>query len=299
MRALLLLALFAARAFADEDAVTQARARFREGADLVQKAQWAEALAAFEQSARLRPHPITQYNIGACERALGRYTRARATLAAAVADTTGQLPESLQTEARGWLDEIDRLLAHARLRIEPADATVALDGHALDASPEGRWELALDPGAHVLTVSRQGWKDVVVNKSYAPGATEELTLALDRLPAKLHVAANIAGAAVELDGLDVGVAPVELSRPAGSYRVVVRKPGWQPYQAQVALRAGEAADLRAALEPHKTPIYKRWWFWTAAGVVVAAAILGGYFGAVASQPQKVDGGGLGWSVNLR
>src|SRR5581483_3860869 len=130
MRALFFCLLLATRALADEDPVAEARAHFREGAELVEKAQWAEALAAFEHSARLRAHPITQFNIGACERALGRYTQARATLAAAVADASGQLPESLQADARAWLAEIDRLLAHLALRVEPADATVALDGRA-------------------------------------------------------------------------------------------------------------------------------------------------------------------------
>src|SRR6187402_143183 len=61
----------------DPPQVVKARELFVRGTTLVQSAQWAEALDAFEQSAALRPHPITTYNIGACERALGRYTVAR------------------------------------------------------------------------------------------------------------------------------------------------------------------------------------------------------------------------------
>src|SRR4051812_10582870 len=71
---------------AEDPAVAQAREAFLKGGQLAKDAQWAEALAAFEQSAALRPHPITTYNIGACQRSLGRYTLARKTLGRALAE---------------------------------------------------------------------------------------------------------------------------------------------------------------------------------------------------------------------
>ncbi len=306
--------------------VAEARQRFKEGAELVQKAQWAEALTSFELSAKLRPHAITTYNIGACERALGRYTRARATLeralsqnAQAAAGGAQQLPDSLVSEAHGYAAEIDRLLAHAEVSIEPPDAAIAVDGRPLEvgggtppvlsggtlppgpgsAPPVARFELVVDPGTHVITLSRKGFGDVVLHRTLQPGSHTQLTLALDRLPATLHVASNKDGAVVTVNGLDVGVAPVDVERPAGSYRVVVKKPGCAPYETQVAVRPGEEANLRAALEVQKTPVYKRWWFWSLAGGVVVGAILGGYFGAQAAQTPKVDGGGLGWAIQLR
>src|SRR5262249_16858609 len=69
-----LMALFPRRALADDDA-DAARAAFVEGTTLVKNAQWAEALAAFERADKLKSHPVTTYNIAACERAMGRYTR--------------------------------------------------------------------------------------------------------------------------------------------------------------------------------------------------------------------------------
>src|SRR5438477_204503 len=95
--AALIAALMFRPAAADEEAVSEARQRFVEGADLVKRAQWAEALAAFERSDRLRPHAVTRYNIGACERALGRYARARASFERALEIDQGEggaLPES-------------------------------------------------------------------------------------------------------------------------------------------------------------------------------------------------------------
>ena len=57
------------------------RQLFAEGTERVRNADWAGALASFERSAALKPHAITMYNIGACQRAIGSYTRARVTFA--------------------------------------------------------------------------------------------------------------------------------------------------------------------------------------------------------------------------
>jgi tetratricopeptide (TPR) repeat protein len=75
----------------DSDA---ARVSFREGAALVDKAEWASALSSFERSLSIRPHALTLYNIGVCQRFLGRYTLARETLRQALerADGTAEMP---------------------------------------------------------------------------------------------------------------------------------------------------------------------------------------------------------------
>jgi PEGA domain len=304
MRPLLaaIVLLVAARAVsADEDAarVAEARQRFVEGAALVKNAQWSEALAAFERSARLRPHPITLYNIGACERALGRYTRAREALSSAVGAGAG-LPESLAAEARAFLAAIDRLLVHVALTVDPPEAEVALDGTPLAAGPtRGAWPLTLDPGAHIFTLKRGGFADVLVNRSFAPGSTTPLDLKLDRLPATLHLSCNRAQAIITVDGLDVGAAPVEIQRPGGSYAITMSKPGFVTYRGKLSVQPGEQARLNATLDEKKTPVYRKWWFWTAAAVVVAGASVGTYLGARAAQTPAVDGGGLGWAVKLR
>jgi hypothetical protein len=302
----LLLQLFTRAGFADEDParVAEARQRFVVGTELVKKAQWSEALAAFEESVRLRPHPITQYNIGACERALGRYSRAREAFARALAPSEkpqDQLPTSLVEEARGFVAEIDGLLAHLDLAVDPPEASVALDGHPLSAPPTapGRWSLVLDPGAHIFTLARRGYADVVVNRSLAPGSHAPLALQLDRLPATLHLSCDRPQAVVTVDGIDVGAAPVDLQRPAGTHAITMARPGFVTYHGKLTVQPGEEARLNAPLEEQRTPIYRKWWFWTAAVVVVAGAVVGSFFAARAAETPTVDGGGLGWSVKLR
>jgi hypothetical protein len=317
MRALAFIVLLASTASA-ADPLAEARQRFVEGAALVKNAQWAEAEAAFEQSARLHPHAVTTFNLGACERAMGRYTRARSLFERALAEHTagtGKLPEALVEEARGLEAELDRLLSRVEVTVDPPDAALAVDGRPLQATtpgvlvagllppgpgtppPSGKFTLLVDPGSHVLTLQQKGFSEVAVNKTFAPGAQAQLLLQLDRLPATLHVAANREGAVVSVDGKDVGAVPVEVERPAGSYRVTVDKSGYARYEARVAVRPGEAANLMATLEAKKAPIYKKWWFWSAAAVVVAGVAVGTYFGT--RQPPQLDGGGLQWTIKLR
>lgn len=301
----LVLMLAAGAAAADEDAarITEARQKFVVGAELVKRAQWSEALAAFEQSAQLRPHPITQFNVGACLRALGRYARAREALGGALAASSPKnlLPEALAAEARASLAQIDQILVHVELTVAPREASVALDGQPLAAPPSspGAWSLTLDPGAHLFTLSRKGYADAVVNRSFAPGARAPLALELDRLPATLHLACNRPGAVVSVDGIDVGVTPVEVQRPSGSHAVTIRLPGFVTYRGKLVVQPGEEARLNAPLEQQRTPIYRKWWFWAAAVVVLAGASVGSYFAARAAETPTIDGGGLGWAVKLR
>jgi hypothetical protein len=296
----------------------------KRGSDLVGKAQWAEALAAFEESDRLRHHAVTVYNIGACQRAMGRYLQAKSTFAAALDEhkTKGkQLPDNLVADAKAYSDEIDRLLVKLDVTVAPADAALSVDGRPLqkappeaganifyaDILPAGKGEVLptdhvsvmMDPGVHVFTVSRKGFNDVVVNKTYAPGVAEPLKLELDKLPGTIRISANRDAATVMLANVDVGVAPVSLTRPGGTYDVRVVKEGFVPYKTSLKLNAGEEATMNADLQPESRPIFKEWWFWAGAAALITGITVTTYFLAKsdpAPTRPPLDRGGLGWVV---
>jgi hypothetical protein len=317
------LASLATDARADDPA-NEAREAFRKGAELAKDAQWSAALASFERSARLRPHPGTTYNIGICERALGQYVRARRTFARALdqrASGEGELPEPTVTEIQKLRTEIDGLVGSLDVTLVPADARVAVDGQPLEASgpasgtgipivlagtlppgpgktaPAATFRVVLDPGHHVFVISRDGFGDAVHAEDVRPRDAREVRLVLDRLPATIAIKASQPGAVVELDALDVGVAPVMLQRPAGRHRVVVRKPGFLTYETTTELAAGQRAELVATLREEKPTLLSRWWFWTAAAVVVSGAAVTTY-AVTRPDPERppLDGGGLGWTV---
>ena len=90
-----------------------------------------------------------------------------------------------------------------------------------------------------------------------------------------------------------------LERPAGAYRLLVRKQGFTPYETQFTVAAGEEVNLNAPLSPEKKSVVKKWWFWTAIGAAVTVAATGAYLGAKAAETPQLDGGGLGWVVKAR
>jgi hypothetical protein len=318
--ALLLLGSFAHADAKDSPEVQKARAEFVVATDRVKDAQWGEALAAFERSAALRPHALTTYNIAACERALGRYTRARQTLQKATAANEAsngvELPRSFAEEARRWTKEIDGILVRASVTLAPADATLLVDGvplvrdgdvlvaglpagaHAV-TTPGARFTLVLDPGAHIISLARAGFANAAVTKSFAPGDKPDLPLDLQSLPATIRITANLPGAVVSVNDLDTGVAPVQLSRPAGTYNIAVRKNGFVPYLTSVRVNAGDSPSLQARLAEETTPVYKKFWFWTAAAAIVAGATVGTYL-LTRPDPQRPapDGGGTGFVVTV-
>ena len=301
----------------EDPKLTKAREAFSQGVELVKKANWSGALSAFERSASLHPHATTTFNVGAVERAMGRYTKARATLKRALQEGSrneGQLAPSLADEARGFIDEIDRMMVRLSVTLSPADAAIAVDGRPLvpegkehvagvappgpgKPAPGGQFVVLMSPGAHVLTLSRRGFDDVVVNKTYAPGARETLPLKLERLPARLDISSNVPGAIITVEGRDIGPAPAVVTRAPGSYRVVVSNDGYEDYEATVALRAGERGSLRATLLKEKTAITSRWWFWTIAAAVVAGGAVTTYaLTRPEPDPAPYQGGTTGWVV---
>jgi hypothetical protein len=171
-----------------------------------------------------------------------------------------------------------------------------------EAPPSSVFRVELDPGVHVFTLSRKGFADAVVNHTFLAGASTEMSLHLDRLPATLHVASYPSGGIVTVDGADVGATPIDVSRPAGSYKVVVRKPGYVTYETELVMQSGEEANLSPNLPKEKIALTQRWWFWTGVGVVVLGAAGGTYLVARSRETTPApppNGGGLDWTLQLK
>ena len=117
-----------------------------------------------------------------------------------------------------------------------------------------------------------------------------LRWSMERIPATLRITSPNLGAVVTVDDLDVGAVPVEVQRPAGRYRVTVRKPRYDPYQTQIEASPGQETSLNVPLK-HKYEIERRWWFWSALVVGAAAVVVP----IVATRPgPSPDLGGLQW-----
>lgn len=313
----LLLLVFVSRAASAQDETDAARADFAAGVKAAAEGHWGEALVAFDRSYATKPHALTMYNIATCERALGNYTRAREKydLAKKRHLETNELPSSYADDLEAKRGEIERSLAHLSVTLDPPDAAIAVDGRpvtkgdgdgkemvagvgapgAAAVLPAPKFELALDPGPHVFTVEHKGFQTAIVRRDLPASSHGTLDLGITRLPAVIHIAASRPDAVVRLDGQDVGVVPLALSRPAGRHDVDVRSLGFVPYHTTLSVMPGEEPRLDVKLTPEKPAFYTRWWFWTGVGALVVGAVVTStavYFATRGREPP--DGGSLGW-----
>lgn len=309
---------------ADDAADEQlARTSFKEGAALVEEAEWQGALVAFERSRAAREHALTLYNIGVCQRFLGRYTLARETLRGALArgeQKPGEMSQLFVDQAKTYLKEIDAKLARFTLVVDPPNTKVAIEGRPVTASADSpnvfvagiaesgegkstglaRFEVLVDPRPLVLTFSLDGHDTIEMRKDPKPGSHEEVSASMTSQPAQLRIASNVNGAVVRIDGVDVGLTPVLVSRPPGVRIVSVSSAGYVPYESKLTLPPGQLVPIDARLEVEKQPLTKKWWFWTASGVALVGVGLLTYF-IVRPAPERPqpEAGGLGWLAEVK
>lgn len=188
--------------------VVEARETFRAGVEFARSGKWEEALGSFERSNRLRPHVVTLYNIGFCQRALGRYTQARRTLTDALAESAttdaATLPDALSTAASVQLEEIRGKLASADVTMRVANAKLLVDGAPLEPRrpdgektlfvagtrepgppedvPTGRFVIELDPGTHVFQVIHADRSEPQVVRTFAAGSIVPILFDLPKPP---------------------------------------------------------------------------------------------------------------------
>ncbi len=308
----------------DAEAQRKAGEAYVRGVKLKDAEHWGDALAAFELADSLVHHPRSTYAIGACELLMAHHTRAREAFARALEDHRtrkfGTLLPQDERQALIFVAQSERALAHVSLRLSPAFAAVMVDGRPLakrKTTTGSEWianieapgvgkplddkevSLVLDPGLHVFTFSRKGYRDVVRAETFSTGQEATRSYELERLPAVMHISSDRLNAVVTVDGLDVGTAPVSIERPAGHHRVLVRSRGHVPYQVSVTLGPGEQSNLRAALPEEKPNTLTRWWFWVTAGAVVAGVTAATYAVTRPAPSQApINCGNTGWCASL-
>jgi hypothetical protein len=316
-----LVASFTAAA-ARADDVGDARAAFDEGVELVKNQRWGDALASFERAARLKPHALAYYNMGIAERSLGHLTRARVQFHTALErdERSGhkELPASFADETQGNLKDIEARLVHLQVKLEPADSSLTIDGRPLAIDPTKRttamhagvalasaeppvlattFEIVMDPGQREFVLQKEGFTPAIARESYVPGARADLHLSLSALAATIHVDADRRDAAVRIQGLDVGVVPVDVRRPPGTYALDVRSPGFVTYETKVQVGPGGHASLFAKMPPEPFVLTKKWWFWTGIVALVGGAALTVFL--VTRPPADYDSGNTGWLVEAK
>jgi hypothetical protein len=163
-------------ALAQESPVTaEARVHFDRAVGLFEAGDARGALAEFERAHELTGRASVLYNIGASYQALHDYPRAIDALRRYLASTEGRSTPQRDLAVRA-LSQMEPLVARLRVRRDPSDATVLLDGRSLESD-----QATVGPGAHVLSASAPGREPRQVEVTVVSGDEREVSLSLPLL----------------------------------------------------------------------------------------------------------------------
>ncbi|CAM4037204.1 PEGA domain-containing protein [Corallococcus sp. ZKHCc1 1396] len=217
--------------------------------------------------------------------------------------------------------EAAKSLLAFKLGSNARSAKVTVDD--VEVNPQSPVELP--PGEHRVVARRPGYSDFVQRVVLVPGQTTDVTVALEVATGVATLRADVPRATVLVDGVKVGVTPMEnYTLSPGQHEVEFRAPGLKDVK-NIVVRAGQlyvvegrlrpVADSdvprNAVLEPAATPAgpveqpglalgteqppelkeeggtawYQRWYVWVGVGVVAAGA---GAAYAVTRGPAALD-----------
>lgn len=256
----------------------QARAAFEQGVAMSQQERWGEALDAFRRSFDLVPRPSTAFNMASTLVRLGRHVEAIAAYEhyLRIADAATEGARFL--DAQQQLANEQTMIARIVLSTTPADATVRLDGRALEGSFTAR-ELSVDIGEHTIEASAPHFRAGSTRVRVASGERAAITLALDAITtAHLEVVPSVSSAVVSVDGQRYERGAREIA--AGPHEVVVTAAGYEPFRRRVTLAPEATLRVDATLTRVQVqrPVYASPLFWAAvaggAAVITTGVVLG-------------------------
>lgn len=235
--------------------------------------RYSDALAAYEQAARLAPDDAgLDYSIARAHQLLGEYPLAL--------DALERFEERAPSAAKARVGKLDELYAQIRPRVSVLDLRCAVSGARVIVRDRVIGVTPLPPtrlgaGAATVQVELDGFftetRDVVL-----PG-TSTLVLALELHPKTtsglLAIRTDPIGADVLVDGRPDGTTSprIELTLPAGPHEVLARREGYDDARVPILLAAGSSRELAIPMSP-SVPITARWWFWSGVGLAVAGGV---------------------------
>ena len=231
--------------------------------------RYQQALALYAEAYGLTQDPAILYNKGRALEALGDFPEALAAQEEFDAKASPELKQKVAGHAK-LLADLRSRVATLELHVNQ-DAEVRAGDRILGQSSQKKF--LLNAGKTKLTFTREGYFPIERELTLAGGQVTvlDLTLLSKAERGVLVVRSPVTGAQVTVDGIAFGMVPTETPVMPGAHRVHVAHDGYRPTDSTAVLAAGERKELDLSLEA-ETPVYKKWWFWTGVGLVIAGGV---------------------------
>tara|TARA_R110000787_G_scaffold47176_12_gene114324 strand:- start:5513 stop:7567 length:2055 start_codon:yes stop_codon:yes gene_type:complete len=140
-----------------------------------------------------------------------------------------------------------------RLDIVPSPDSVKLSGGFGIAVGDGHLLL---PGQYQLKASKQGYQDLSETFEVGQDKEQRFRYELTRLPGKLTVISEPAGADLFVDDNGRGTTPlIDLELAPGKHQLLLRAPRFQAYEAEIEIEGGGIVQtFKATLKPGWAPV---------------------------------------------
>jgi hypothetical protein len=233
---LLLLSLLAQEAAPAPavDAKAQAQVLLREGAQHYEQAEYAAALAKFEQAYALFPSPNLLFNIGQASRELGRPLDAIDAFERFLAEVA-EAPLEMFDEAKRSVAELSTQIGKLLIECPLPGAVIAVDGKKVGEAPI-KDLVRVAPGRHQVTATHPSVLPAIEDVTVAVGTVQTVVL---RPPALAKVAPPAAEPEVA-PGVDVRTGPSPEAPVAGQGWWLGRKWTWVAAGSALVLAGGAA-----------------------------------------------------------
>ena len=260
---------------AEDDATAQARAHYEMGLRLFDAREHDQALIEFDTANELKPRPAAVFMMAQCEYLLGRLKEARTHYQAYIA----QSPDGEFVElAKDRIQSIDRRPGTFAINTVPdeVEVRIASESDPIRAPVTGQApnNFPVPRGRYRITVSKKNYvqQSRVVDIDLAE--TKPLFFKLDEIPAHLEIETNPPGATLYVNG-NRARNPYRQDLPPGHFEIIGEAPDHDTRTLEFMLSAGERKLMTG-------PDRFRMAYTQRSGrpeLVVASAIIGGFFGA--------------------
>ena len=226
-----------------------ARRHFKTGTKLYRDGNYGGALAEFEEAYRLKPGAGSLQNIALSQKGLFRYAESAASLEQLLARHAGELSEGERKAVDEALAELRGLIASIKLRVQPENARILLDGRPLTGS-DLALPIVLNVGEHALSVDAPGYAPERRVLRLAGGQREvPVDVELRCVAGFVDVTSNDPTANIAIDGLPKARrayrGPVE---PDTDHLLQVYRDGVEPFEQTFQVGVCKTVSIRALLE---------------------------------------------------
>jgi hypothetical protein len=229
-----------------------------------------QALAYYAEAYGLTQDPALLFNKGRALEGLGDLPGALAAQEEFAAKASPELKQKVPGLDK-LIEDLRARVAVLELHVTPPDAEVRANDRVLGAASAKTFQL--NAGSVKLHIAKEGFFPVDRDVTLQGGRTTVLDITMNSKADRgvIAVRSPISGALVQIDGTSLGMVPTEAPVVPGTHRVQLTHDGYHPSDSTAVVAAGERKEVNVQLEAIE-PIYKKWWFWTGVGVVVAGGV---------------------------